>query len=619
MTYPRLVMFAAVVIVVAALYLAQAVLMPVALAIFLCFVLSPLVGRLEHWRLGRVPSVLIVALFAFAAIASVGWVVGHEAKNLVTRLPEFRENLESKLAFVRETLHGPLQRASDAVQQIEGGASSDASAKGGQAPAAANWATVSYGTLLSWFGMSGVVVLLVIIMLIRRGDVRDRFIALAGGGVGVVTTQALDEAAQRVSRFLLVLTIINAAYGTLIGLGLWLIGVPNCLLWGILAGALRFIPYVGPWIAAAIPILFSFAINATLTTPILTCVLFVALEILTGMVIEPTVLPKHIGVSTTALVVSAVFWTWLWGLPGLVLATPLTVCVAVMGKHIPRMRFLSVILGDQSVLSPSLRIYQRLLVDDAEEAWGLVSADLRSGKSVVEVYDSLLLPALCLAQQDRRDRVIDEPTLVKVIERANELAEEVIDRGPATDAVPKDASPKEVVSEALDADEPVPADPAIALQDPLHVVCIAAEKGSDGAASSMLCALLQRAGCDASEAPQGAAVSEALTAIAAANADAVCVSQVPPLSFTRLRYVCKRIAQRFPGKPILVGTWTISLDPTRAQERLESDGQLQVAGTLAEMLQQVERIALLARATPQPEPPSEAPPKSRAEHASVNA
>jgi predicted PurR-regulated permease PerM len=209
--YPRLVMFAAVVIVVTALYLAQAVLMPFALAVFLCFVLSPLARRLEHWRLGRVPSVLIVALFTFAAIASVGWIVGHQAMNIVTRLPEFRENLESKLALVRETIHGPLQRASDAVQQIERGASADAGADGGHAPAAANWATVSSRTLRSWFGMSGVVVLRVIIMLMQRGDVRDRFIALAGGGVGAVTTQALDEAAQRVSRFLLVLTIINAA------------------------------------------------------------------------------------------------------------------------------------------------------------------------------------------------------------------------------------------------------------------------------------------------------------------------------------------------------------------------------------------------------------------------
>jgi hypothetical protein len=288
-----------------------------------------------------------------------------------------------------------------------------------------------------------------------------------------------------------------------------------------------------------------------------------------------------------------------------------------MGKYIPRMRFLSVILGDQSVLSPSLRIYQRLLVDDAEDAWSLVSAELASGRSVVEVYDSLLLPALCLAQQDRRDRVIEEPTLVKVIERAGELAEEVIDRGPAKDALPEAIATNaaEGTEEARTSGDPSPTVPAIAARVPLRVVCVAAEKESDGAASSLLCALLRRAGCEASEAPSGAPVSEALGLIAATKADAVCVSQVPPLSFTRLRYVCKRIAQRFPGTPILVGTWTISLDPTRVQERLESDGRLQVAGTLAEMLQQIERIALVDRAVPAPEPPL----KSRAARASAKA
>jgi predicted PurR-regulated permease PerM len=582
--YPRLLILAAVVIVVAALYLAQAVLVPVALAIFLSFVLSPLVARLERLRLGRVPAVMVVALLAFAAIGSIGWMVGRQAMDLATRLPEYRANLDARFATLRQ--------ASAAVRAIESSASGEAAAaepspalSTPHAPPAApaaraaepGWTDVSLSPLLSLLGTASIVVLLVFIMLVQRGDLRDRFIALMGGGV-VVTTQALDEAGARLSRYLLALTLINASYGAVLGVALRLIGVPNGLLWGILAATLRFVPYVGPWVAAAFPILFAFAISDDLATPLLTCGLFVTLEVVTNLVVEPLVFSNRIGVSTTALVVGAVFWTWLWGAAGLLLATPLTVCVAVMGNHIPRMRFLSMILGDKSGLSASVRLYQRLHVGDAEDAWNLIAAERKEGRTVVEVYDSLLIPALCLAQQDRLDLVIDDAALVKVTERANELAEEIAERRDAADAAPL-------------------------LVAPLRVVCVAAGKESDGAASAMLVSLLRHAGFDASEAPHGMLGGTAPEEIATTHVGAVCVSQVPPLSFARLRYVCKRIAQRFPGTPILVGTWTMSLDPAKVHERLESDGRLQVAGSLAEMVQQIERIAARARPSPTPDPP----------------
>jgi hypothetical protein len=419
-------------------------------------------------------------------------------------------------------------------------------------------------------GTASVVVLLVFIMLVQRGDLRDRFIALAGGGV-VVTSQALDEAGARLSRYLLALTVINASCGVVVGVALGLIGVPNGLLWGILAAALRFVPYVGPWVAAAFPILFAFAISDDLATPLLACGLFVTLEVVTNLVVEPLVFSSRIGVSTTALVVGAVFWTWLWGAAGLLLATPLTLCVAVMGNHIPRMRFLSMILGDKSVLSASVRLYQRLHVGAAEDAWNLVAAERKEGRTVVEVYDSLLIPVLCLAQQDRLDLVIDEAALVKVTERAHELAEEIAERRDAADV-------------------------AQVLVAPLRVVCVAAGKESDGAASAMLVSVLRHAGFDASAAPHGILGGTEIEGLATTHVGAVCVSQVPPLSFARLRYVCKRIAARFPGTPILVGTWTMSLDPAKVHERIESDGRLQVAGSLAEMVQQVERIAARAHA-----------------------
>lgn len=568
--------------------MAQAVLMPVAMAIFLSFVLSPLVVRLERWHLGRTPSVLIVVLLAFGAIGSVGWIVGRQAVDLVTKLPDCRANLAAKLELLHEQLRAPLQLASDALEQLEQAASRPVAAPSTAAPAMtptsapAEAATAApsadtlaarvlgitaggLGSLFSVLATGAIVALLVVLMLIQRGDLRDRFIALSGGGV-VVTTQALDEAAKRLSRYLLAQTAINAAHGTAIGVGLQLIGVPNSLLWAILAAVLRFVPYVGPWIAASIPILFSLAVSDGFTLPLLVGGLFVAFELLTNLVVEPLVLPNRIGVSTTALVVSVIFWTWLWGTPGLVLAVPLTVCVAVMGNHIPCMRFLSTLLGDDSFVSPSVRLYQRLIVGDVEDAFGLAASDLKGGKSSLEVHDSLLLPALCLAQRDRLDLVIDEPTLLEVVKRARDLAEELGER--------RDA-----------------AHPARVRSDPLRVVCVAAGKEADGAVAAMLCAVLRRAGFDAREAPPGALVGEALAAIASADADAICVSQLPPLSFSRLRYVCKRVEERFPGRPILVGTWTMSLDLARVHERLESSASLQVAGSLAEMLEQLERLA----------------------------
>lgn len=587
MPYPRLLMLAAVVIVVAALYLAQAVLMPVAMAIFLSFVLSPLVASLQRLRLGRAASVFCVALFALGMVGLSGWFVARQAVDLVTRLPEYHANLDAKLKLVRERIHAPLERASAAVHELEQSATGASSqrvptiaiappplAVAAEPSSLLGWTAGGIGALFSLLGTVGIVVLLVAIMLLQRGELRDRFVVLAGGGV-VATTQALDEAAARLSRYLLALSAINAAHGTAVAAGLWMIGVPNSLLWGLLAGVLRFVPYAGPWIAAAFPLLFSFAISDGFTTPLLALGLFAALELMTNLVVEPLVLPNRIGVSSTALVVSVVFWTWLWGAPGLVLAVPLTVCVAVMGNHIPRMRFLSTILGDQSILSASLRVYQRLIVGETEEAWNLVAAERKEGLSVLESYDALLVPALCLAQRDRLDLVIDDATLAKVADRACELAEEIAARHDSKEAV-------------------------LPLLDPLRVVCVAAGKEVDGAVAEMLGTILRRKGFDAVVLPHGTLVGEVLATIDSRRADAVCLSQLPPLSFSRLRYLSKRIAERFPTLPILAGTWSVSIDPVRLQQRLESGGGIEAAGSIAEMLEQLHRIAARVRPATNP-------------------
>jgi predicted PurR-regulated permease PerM/methylmalonyl-CoA mutase cobalamin-binding subunit len=568
----RLMTLAAVVVIVAALYFAQAVLFPVAMAIFLSFVLSPLVARLERLRIGRVPSVMVVSALAFATIGSVGWLVGRQAMDIVVHLPEYRSNLQSKLEVVREKVERPLNQANDAVHQIaNGGTEAPAmEAPATKAPAPASNAfdlgslSNGLGRVLSALATAGIVALLVILMLLQRGELRDRFVALVGGSGLVVMTQALDEGSQRLGRYLLAATAINALHGAAIGIGLALIGVPNALLWGILSAVLRFVPYLGPGIAGLLPIVFSFAISDGFTTPLLVVALFLLLEFVSNNVVEPLVLPDQIGVSSTALVISAVFWTWLWGIPGLVLATPLTVCIAVLGKHVPPMRFLSVILGDKSVLSPSLRLYQRLLVDDVENAWNLVSAELDAKKPIVGIYDSVVLPALCLAQQDRQDGVIDPASLVAIAQHARELVDEVDERRKVEQTTPR--------------------------RDAMQVVCVPAGSELEDVACAMLADALREAGIEPIVVSQASPVGEALDRIDAERVRAVCISQLPPIAHNRLRYVCNRIAARFPDLPLAVGTWTVTNDPERTLARLRCGARIKFASTLIGMQEFVRGI-----------------------------
>jgi predicted PurR-regulated permease PerM len=578
--YPRLVYLAAVVVVVAALYLGQDVLVPIALAVFLSFILSPLVTRLERLKLGHIPSVLAVAVLTSAAIGFLGWVVGRQAIDIVDHLPEYRTQLQSKVELVRDKVQRPLKRASEVVSELgvtPPPATGDAALLPPPAPAPAPAPPPSLtamfpriGSFLSVLGTAGIVIVLTILMMVQRADLRDRFIALAGGGGIVVTTQALDEGARRVSRYLLVLTMINLAHGTVIATGLWLIGVPNFLLWGLLAAILRFIPYLGACVAAGLPLLFSFATSEASWTPLAVLGLFAVVELVTAYAVEPTVLPNHVGVSSTALVISAVFWTWLWGLPGLALATPLTVCLAVLGEHVTQLRFLTVLLGDRPVLSPALRLYQRLLIDDPEDALNVIETETKEERSLVEITDGIVLPALCLAEQDHRDRVIDDAKLEKISQHMRDLLDEL-------------APPRS---------DPPPPTPSA-----LRVVCVSGGAGADAVAISALVHVLRRAGVEASEVGRGALVSEELEQISARHATAVCVSQLPPLSFSRLRYVCKRVLERYPEMPILIGTWTVNLDATRARERIQCEGDIRFVPTLAEMETMVRGLASTARTT----------------------
>jgi predicted PurR-regulated permease PerM len=463
-----------IVVVIGTLYFAREVLIPIALAVLLTFLLAPLVLRLQRWGLSRIPAVILIVTLAFAAIGAVGWLVAGQVMSLSSALPQYKQNIIAKVQALRGSVGGGTDSLSGTIKEIgqamQGAPSEPAvaesageeqtppavTAQGPPAvPAAAPRGTTrekplffepvepersplvplldSIGLITAPLGTAAIVLIFTIFMLIGREDLRDRFLQLIGQDQLNVTTQAMDDAAQRVSRYLLMQSIVNGTYGLAVGIGLLVLGVPSALLWGLLAALLRFIPYVGPWIAAAFPIALSFAVSTTWTLPLLTIGLFVVLELISNNVIEPWLYGSGTGVSTMAILVAAIFWTWLWGPIGLLLATPLTVCVVVMGRYVPQLTFLSTLLGDESVLPPASRYYQRLLAMDEVEATD-IAKDYLKQHPLPELYDAVLLPALGLAEQDGHRGTLTSERQEFIRRTTRTLVEELGQEGGAADA-----------------------------------------------------------------------------------------------------------------------------------------------------------------------------------------
>ena len=438
-------MLASIAVVVAALYLAKGVLVPMTLAVLLSFLLSPACDWLERHWLGRVPAVVVTALVGFTVLGGATWMAVVQVSDLAPRMPEYETNLKAKLESANARVSATLGRVTrtaqgmsenlspvDVAQAPQGTKEWPYSVRIISSPASPLQVFGSmFGTVLEVLGSIGVVIVLVVFFLIRRDDLRDRFILLVGQGQMTLTTQMLEDAGTRVSRYLATEFLLNVIFGTAVGGGLYLIGVPNPILWGILATTLRFIPYIGPWLAAAMPIGLSMAISGDWVAPSLTIALFVVLELFTNNVLEPWLYGKNTGVSAVAVLLAAVFWTWLWGVVGLLLATPLTVCLLVVGKHVPQLSFLNTLLGDKPVFEPTKRIYQRLLAGDDEEATELLD-EYFEHTPLVEVYDTVLIPALASAETHWRQGELEEgrhrfilQTLKSMIQERGERQQEL--------------------------------------------------------------------------------------------------------------------------------------------------------------------------------------------------
>ena len=420
-----------------------------------------------------------------------------------------------------------------------------------------------FGPLIAPVSTAAIVVVFVIFMLLQREDLRDRVVRLLGTHSMHTTVMALDDAAERVSRYLLMQTLINGVHGALVATGLFFIGVPEPMLWGALTVVLRFIPYLGPALAAAGPIVLSVAVFDNWTYPLLTVGWILMLELISNNVLEPRLYGSSVGVSSLALLVATVFWTWLWGTVGLFLATPLTVCLAVMGKYIPQLEFLGVMLSDQPVLEPRERFYQRLLADDVDEAEELLDEALRNG-SPVEVADSIVLPALRLAEQDHDRGAIDEAKRRAVVDRVGELVDDLREArhsaGRAGDA-----------ASALPAGRPAP----------FTMLCLPAADHADELAAELFAALVTAPSVEARGVSVDTLKGEMLELVEQARPDLVCISAMPPAAVLHARYLCKRLRNRFPELPILVGLWDAQGDLQKSRDRLTSIGANEVVASAA--------------------------------------
>jgi hypothetical protein len=421
--------------------------------------------------------------------------------------------------------------------------------------------------------VTGLVLIFTVFMLIKRYDLRHRLFRLVGLGQINMMTEALDDAAQRVSRYLLMQVLVNAAFGSLFGFGLYCIGVPNPALWGVVAGLLRIVPYVGTTVAAALPIALSLAAFDSWLPPLLVLLLFAGLELIISNFVEPWLYGANTGISSLALLVAAVFWTLLWGAPGLILSTPLTVCVVVLGRYVPQLSFLHTLLGDEVVLGEEAQIYQRLLAMDQPEAHAIVDRFLKE-KTLVELYDSVLIPALSLAEQDRHKGAIETTREEFFFLSINDMITEFSEFQLAHD-----------LSQAGDA-EPDPAERPRA-----RILCLPANDRADETTAAMLAQLLEQAGHSALSLPiVHTSPVELLALIEKRQDDAVCICALPPYAFPPARTMCKLIRERFPKLKLAVGVWGFSGDPEKAKARFERTQPDRLLTSLAQAVEQIQKL-----------------------------
>jgi predicted PurR-regulated permease PerM len=598
------------------LYFGREIIIPIALAILLSFVLAPLVGLLQRARVPRGLAVVSVVIIAFTLIFAIGSLLAAQLTQLARDLPSYQSTIAEKIQSFRETTagRGTLERASgmlkdlskeldkpkDAASALGAGASPKAAAPLIPVPVEVRQPDPSaleslqslISPLLHPLATTGIIVIFVIFILLQREDLRNRLIRLAGSHDLQRTTAALDDAASRLSRLFLIQLLLNGSFGVVIGTGLWLIGVPSAILWAILAAVLRFVPYIGAAIAAAFPLALSLAVDPTWSMLLWTLALFIVVEPIVGHVIEPMVYGHSTGLSPVAVVASATFWTALWGPIGLVLATPLTVCLVVLGRHVERLEFLDVMFGDRPALSPPEIFYQRMLAGDPTEASEKAEEFLKE-RSLTSYYDEVALKGLQLAQADAERGALDHERLTKIRDAVSEFANNISDQDDRPLPKVNSTTDAEATSavETVAEDAPYENLPILNKKDlppewqgEHPVLCVAGRSLIDEAAAIMLGQLSTSHGI--------AARVEAAEVLSTANVfrlettgvAIVCLIYMDASGPAHMRYSVRRLRRKLPEAIIVLGCWMKDMDPGALEKLRDSAKADLAAASLGEAL-----------------------------------
>ncbi len=581
------------VVVIAALYLAREVLIPITLAVLLSFLLAPLVNLLRHLHLGRVPSVLLAAIIGIGFILGIAGLIGVQIADLAQKVPEYTYTVERKVEAVQTfavthiaTLLNGLKKVAPAPTTPPAkpaSASTPSNEKAGEpsAPAPAKPVPVEVQPaqlsavalaesvltpIVSPLATAGIVFVVTIFVLLQREDLRDRFIRLAGSGDMHRTTVAMDDAGHRLSRYFLAQLSVNATFGCVIGLGVALIGVPSPILWGVMGMILRFVPYIGSPLAAILPIALAAAVEPGWSMAIWTAVLFLVVELITGQVVEPLLYGHSTGLSPVAVIVSAIFWTWIWGPIGLILSMPLTLCLVVMGRHVKRLEFLDILLGDRPALTPVESFYQRMLAGDVDEAQEQAEAILTE-RTLASYYDEVVLPGLQLASSDILRGAVTPEQINRLSETAEGLVRELDDH-PDTQPAPEAMRGPHLPHLLLRHHGAEPAEPPPGWDSGSVVLCIAGRGSLDEAASLILAQLLTKHGLQARVLPNVAVSRMQIGTLPLENVAMICI---PHLDLegapVYLRNLLRRLRQRLTDQPILVGLWSPA-DPLLANQAM---------------------------------------------------
>jgi predicted PurR-regulated permease PerM len=579
------------VLVIGVLFLAKVLFLPMAFAVLFAFLLAPLVNWLERVHLPRSLAAILVIL-GFATLLGAGtWMLFTQLVAVTNDLPIYRDNIAQKMQAIHSPSNSAFSRARREVERLSdelGLANStavlDAPPRNpddqpiGTTPerpvqvrevARPTGRLDQLGGILEPLTMSLLCVVFTFFVLLQREDLRNRVIHLSGDRNLSVMTEAIKDASGRISRYFSLQLTVNLIYGTLIFTALYFIGLPHAVLFGSLAGLLRFVPYVGAPVAALLPTMLSLAVFHGWEHSLLIVLTFLVMEVVTANYVEPRIYGKHTGLSALAILVAAGFWTLIWGPVGLVLSVPLTVCLVVIGSHVPALKFLTVMLGDQPVVPPGTCYYQRLLAHDEREAAEILDTCLKD-TSLENIYDSVVIPALILSEQDRKTGDLDEENIDFIRQTTRELIDELGFR-------------KTNESE----ESPVPQQRR---SQPAKVLCVPVRDQTDELGVMMLCQLIEAGGNHAVAIPNLRA-DEILASISSENPDIVFLSGIPPFGMARAHRLYRTIRSRHPDLKVMIGIWGFTEDVGKASQTISRGDAAHISVTLADAVERVHSFA----------------------------